>query len=241
MEIILRLSKTLTTITALSIEQITLFSILVTLLIFLWGKHSELKQKKQELRRIEYKKFINLLQKMYTKKFKPDDRTKQEFFDSGVSLLIYGSKKMYRNYVFFRDYSTNPIIINSRYNRNNAAIYVVADILKTVRHEVGMSRFSELESNEVLSFFVNDIGMNPLSKIESYKAKRNISMLKFELFMVDRVNFSFLKKIYFEFISPVFNGVKIVFKYLIHIPIGRFVIFIFPSLKKIDKQDEVKQ
>ena len=48
-------------ITDLSTEEITLISILVTLMIFYIGNRSEVRFKKLESRREEYKKFITVL------------------------------------------------------------------------------------------------------------------------------------------------------------------------------------
>lgn len=218
-------------ILSLKIEQITLLSIFVTLIIFLFGQRSETKLKKLEARREEYQKFIGLLQKIYTNKLKFNDKSRSEFFDAGVSLLIYGSKRVYKKYVFFREYSNNPIIQKSKYNDKSVTIYIIADILKTIRHEVGMTRFGELESNEVLSFFVNDIGTNPVSKIQSYKARYCIFMLKAELFFVDRHQFVFAKKLYYYFIKPVLGCISLLLKYVIVIPLGGILIFLFPKLK----------
>ncbi|HOP11630.1 MAG TPA: hypothetical protein PK629_09095 [Oscillospiraceae bacterium] len=222
----------------LTIEQITLISIFVTLIIFLSGRKSEVKFKKLELRREEYKKFIHLLQKVYTNKIKPDEKTKNEFFESGASLLIYGSKKIYKKYVFFREYTTNPLIVNNKHNTKEIGLYIIADILQTIRHEVGMSRFGELESNEVLSFYVNDIGMNPLSKIQSYQAKYNIFIIKAELFAFNRCKFTFTKKIYYYFIKPVFGLLGLFLKYIFVIPLGRFLKILFPKwADQIEKEN----
>lgn len=221
-------------IKVLTTEQITLFSILVTVIIYLLSKRSEIQFKKLEVRRIEYKKFINLLQKVYTKDLKLDAKMKCDFFDVGVSLLIYGSKKIYKKYVFFRDYATNPLISDNKHNNKEIGIYIIADILKTIRHEVGLAPFGELESNEVLSFFVNDIGMNPLSKIQSAKAKYDIKMLKVELYMIDRYKFVHIKNIYYSIIKPIFGFAFLLFKYFFRLPLGRLIIYLFPTLKEKD-------
>ena len=165
-------------ILGLSADQITLISIGVTLVIFVAGQRSETKFKRLEVRRTEYKKFITMLQETYSGKLQLDEKTKKAFFDVGVSLLLYGSRRVYKKYIFFREYSRNPIIQKSKYNNDKVLLYVVADILKSIRHEVGLTSLSDLESNEVLSFFVNDLGTNPLSRIESYKAQYSIFMIK---------------------------------------------------------------
>lgn len=217
-------------ILGLSADQITLISIGVTLVIFVAGQRSEAKIKRIEVRRTEYKKFIAMLQETYSGKLQLDEKTKKAFFDVGVSLLLYGSKRVYKKYIFFREYSTNPIIQKSKYNNNKVLLYVVADILKSIRHEVGMTSLSDLESNEVLSFFVNDLGTNPLSRIESYKAQYSIFMIKCEIFFFNRINWITTKKLYFRFVKPVFGVLGILLKYLLP-PLG-LLISIADKVKK---------
>lgn len=202
-------------ILGLSAEQITLISVVVTLVIFMAGQRSETKFKKHEVRRAEYKKFIELLQKSLSGGIKPDEKGKQEFFDTGVSLLLYGSKRVYKKYIFFREYTINPIVQKSKYNDNKVLLYVVADILKAIRHEVGLTSISDLESNEALSFFVNDIGTNPLSRIESYKSRYNIVMIKAEIFFYNRYKLLTTKKFYYHIIKPIFGVIGMGLKYLL--------------------------
>lgn len=229
-------------ILGLNAEQITLISVLVTLIIFVAGQHSERKFKKHEIRRTEYKKFIALLEQSFTggiKQTNPDVR--KAFFDTGVSLLLYGSKRVYKKYVFFREYTTNPIAQKSKHNDGKVLMYVIADILKTIRHEVGLTSVSELESNEVLSFIVNDVGTNPLSRIDSYKAQYNIFMIKCEIFFFNRVKLLTTRKAYYLFIKPVFGVISLLAKYLM-IPIGKLFSFLTrESESKAMQREENKQ
>lgn len=229
-------------ITNLSTEEITLISILVTLIIFYIGNRSEVRFKKLESRREEYKKFIAVLEKVYTKKIELNEESKKEFFEVGSSLLIYGSKRVYKKYIFFREYTTNPLIVKSKYNDNSISLYVVADILKTIRHEVGMTRFGELESNEVLSFFVNDVGMNPHARINSYKARYQIFMIKTELFAINTYKAVFLKKIFYYIVKPIFGIVCLLLKFVILLPLVKLLSLIFPKLreKSSNVEDEEK-
>lgn len=217
-------------ILGLSADQITLISIGVTLLIFVAGQRSETKFKRLEVRRTEYKKFIAMLQETYSGKLQLDEKTKKAFFDVGVSLLLYGSKRVYKKYIFFREYSVNPIIQKSKYNNDKVLLYVVADILKSIRHEVGLTNLSDLESNEVLSFFVNDLGTNPLSRIDSYKAQYSIFMIKCELFFFNRIKWITTKKVYFRFVKPVFGVLGILLRYLL-LPLG-FLVSLADKVKK---------
>ena len=78
-------------IAGLSIEHITLLSVLVTLIIFVFDRKSDTKNAQLEARREQYKKFILLLQKFSSGKVKLDEKARGEFFDAGVSMLLYGS------------------------------------------------------------------------------------------------------------------------------------------------------
>lgn len=217
-------------ISSLTIEQITLLSVLVTLIIFVFGKRSETKFKRLELRRAEYAKFIRFLQKFHSGKFKQDDKTKQDFFDMGVSLLLYGSKRVYKKYIFFREYSSNPLIQHSKHNTNDVVVYLIADILKTIRSEVSLTSFSGLALNETISFFINNVGMNPLSKIQSYQARYHIFMIRAELFAFDRCKFVFIRKVYYTLLKPIFGIIALILKFLIVIPLGLLLKRLFPKL-----------
>ena len=222
---------------ALTAERVALFSILVTLLTFVIGKQRELKMKKQEMRRVEYKQLIDVLQKVYSNEFKVTNKNdKKLFFDTGASLLIYGSKKLYKEYIFFRDYSSNLIISKSKYNDKKNSIYLIAKMLKLIRKEVGLSFFNELDSNEVLSFFINDIANNSVELINSYKIKRNIFMIKFELMLDKIMKLTLIKKIYYLTISPLFEILKlIIFKFIIY-PLYKIFYFMKKSILVISKK-----
>lgn len=93
-EILTKLFETLT------IEKVTLISVLVTLLIFILSNQSNIKFKQFDKRRKEYTNFIQMLQQIYNNNISVDDKTKKLFFDTGVSLLLYGSKKYIKNIYF---------------------------------------------------------------------------------------------------------------------------------------------
>jgi hypothetical protein len=208
-------------------------------MIFVFDKRKDTKNAQLEARREQYKKFIQLLQKFSTGKVKVDENARKEFFDAGVSLLLYGSKKVYKKYVFFRDYTTNPIIQNSKHNKKEVLIYVVADILKAIRHEVGLTSFGDLSSNEALAFFVNDIGINSVSKVQAYRAKYHIFMLKAELFALDRYNFILVKKFYYYCLKPIFGILAITLKFLLLIPFCKLIALLFPKrAKKVSEERE---
>ncbi len=195
-------------------DQIALVSVVVTLILFVAGQRSETKFKKHEVRRQEYKKFIEFLEESLSGKLNVNDpENKSKFFDMGVSLFLYGSKRVYKKYLFFREYATNPIVQKSKHNNGKVIMYVVADILSTIRHEVGLTSISELEPNEVMSFFVNDIGTNPLSRIDAYKARYSIFMIKCEVFFFNRYKLVTTQKVFYRWIKPIFGVVATFLKY----------------------------
>ncbi len=156
----------------------------------------------------------------------PDDLRKL-FFDTGSSLLLYGSKRIYRRYIFFREFTSNPMIKNCKYYREDVAMYIMSDILKTMRKEVGLSLFNNIDDNDALAFFVNDISSNPIADEESLDARFRFNMIRFELWMAERHQFIWLKSFLYGLIKPFFSALLIVLKYFVVIPFGRLIIFCF--------------
>ncbi len=104
-------------------EYVALFSVLVTIIIYIFNRKAELKFKKYESQRTEYTKLISFLSIAFTnpEKLELDENGKlkkevqQEFYDMGASLMLYASKKLYREYIFFRDFSSSEHIKLSKY------------------------------------------------------------------------------------------------------------------------------
>ena len=139
-------------------EYVALFSVVVTIIIFILNKQAELRYKKYEERKHEYKKLIDFLNLIYTepnkmkptKNGKPSSEMQQKFFDVGSSLMLYASKKLYKKYIFFRDYTTHDAFKKSRYYDDTLITYIIADILKQIRKEIGLANFNSITSNEAL-------------------------------------------------------------------------------------------
>lgn len=200
-------------------DNIALLSVIITVLIFVASRHEELKYKKHDDKKVQYLKLINLMEETFmgTKKDKKgelilSDELKKQFFDTGSSLLLYGSKKIYRQYLLFREFTNNPLIKQCKYYKDNIIIYIMSEILVTMRKEVGLSYFNSIGNNEALAFFVNDISSNPIAKENALDAKFRIKMIKFELAMIDRTKFMFIKTFYISCIKPIFSGILIIFK-----------------------------
>ena len=119
-------------------------------------------------------------------------------------------------------------------------MFIMRDILRTMRKEVGLSYFNSIRSNEALAFFVNDISSNPVAKENAIDAMFRIKMVRFELAMIDRSRFIWMKRGYMTFIRPFFAGVSIIWKYVVKIPLGRLIIRIFPKFaQKVQKTPNI--
>ena len=64
-------------------------------------------------------------------------------------------------------------------------------------------------------------------------------MIKFELAMIDRTKFMFIKTFYISCIKPIFSGILIIFKYILVIPFGCILMKLFPAF--VQKTQEEKQ
>lgn len=218
-------------------DNIALLSVIMTILIFVFSRRAELRYKKHDDRKVQYLKLISLMENVFVD-FREDtdgdslltDELKKQFFDSGASLLLYGSKKLYRQYLFYREFASNPLVKRCKYYRENLIMYILADMLTTMRKEVGLSSFNNIHANEALGFFVNDISNNPLAKESAFDAKFRIRMIKFELGVIDRIRFLWLKKMFFHLIKPIWAAASIIIKYLFACSMGRLLIKIFPGL-----------
>ena len=218
-------------------DNIALLSVAITVLIYVLSRHAEIRYKKHEDKKTQYLKLIRIMEKVFfgIRKDKKGElaitpELKQEFFDTGASLLLYGSKKIYRYYLLFREFSSNPLIKQSKYYKADLAIYIISEILVIMRKEVGLSYFNSLRNNEALAFFVNDFSSNPIARENAINAKFRIKMIKFELAVIDHTRFIVIKEIYTRFIRPIFAGIIVILKYIVVIPFGRLLGRLFPKL-----------
>lgn len=230
-------------------DNIALLSVIITVLIFVITRHAELRYKKHDDKKIQYLKLIDLMEQTLSNPKKDENgqvvlsqETKKLFFDTGAALLLYGSKRIYRQYLLFREFASNPLIKQCKYYNDSIVMFVMADILMTMRKEVGLSCFNSIKNNEALAFFINDISSNPIAKEKAMDAKFRIKMIRFELAMIDRTRFIFVKQIYTTFIKPIFAGLLIILKYILVIPCGRMLAKLFPELfrKSQERRSESK-
>lgn len=205
-------------------EQIALISIAVSLIIYLLGKHNELKFKKHELKKDKYIQFIDLLKDAYLKggDITVDEEYKTKFFDFGSTLFIYGSKKIYKKYCFFREFSSE-FIQKQKYYDKNIVLYLIADLLNQIRKEIGMYNFELPLNFKSISFFTNGIYFNPVISIKWWNSKIKVFLIKFEIFMCKLEEGVFLR-VLIDILKVPFKMLSLIFKYLIVIPFGRLLI-----------------
>lgn len=91
-------------ISNLSSEQITLISVIVTILLYLLGKHNELKFKKHELKKEKYLEFIYMLKEIYLNggNIELNDEWKEKFFEFGSTVFMV-LKKCIKNIAFLEN------------------------------------------------------------------------------------------------------------------------------------------
>ncbi len=208
----------------LTSEQIALISILVTILIYLLGKYNELKFKKHELKKEKYMEFINLLKETYLKggDFLLNEEMKAKFFEFGSTIFIYGSKKMYKKYCFFREFSTD-IIKKCKYYDKDISLYLVADMLNQIRKEIGLYTFELPLNFKAISFFTNGIYFNPKANSKWWKSRINVFLIKFELFLYKILEMVIIRIFIYILIVP-FKIINLVFRYFFMIPLGKILI-----------------
>ena len=231
------MSEMLSTISEyITADNVALLSVVITVLLFVFTRRSEIQYKKHDDKKIQYLKLIQLMEKMYIGMNKDNngnieltDEMKKLFFDTGASLLLYGSKKIYKLYLLFREFTSNPLIKQCKYYSDNILIYVISEMLVTMRKEVGLSSFGTISNNEALGFFVNDISSNPIAKKKEADAKFRIKMIKIELFLIDRLQLIWINRLYTYSVRMLFAGIRILFKYIIVIPFGKIVLAVFPK------------
>lgn len=94
-------------------------------------------------------------------------------------------QKIYQQHLLFWEVTTNPLIKQCKYYKDRIVMYIMGDILRTMRKEVGLSYFNNIKSNKALAFFVNDVSGNPLAKESAMDADFRLKMIRFELAMIE--------------------------------------------------------
>lgn len=215
-------------------EYVALISVLVTVLLFIISRFNELKFKKHELKKEKYLEFIDLLKETYLSggKISLDNDFKEKFFEFGATLFIYGSKKIYKKYCFFREIG-NDIVKKTKYYDESIPLFLVADILNQIRKEIGMYTFEVPLNLKSIAFFTNDIYFNPTISCKWLNYKLRYFLIKFELFLY-KIDEMTLIKNFISFIILPFQIFTLIFKCLFQIPLGKFLVKIGLDKKIFD-------
>lgn len=223
----------------LTSEHIALISVFVTISLYLLGKSDELKFKKHELKKEKYMQFISLLKETYLKggDINLNEEWKSKFFEFGSTIFIYGSKKMYRKYCFFREVNSD-FIKKSKYYDSEITLYLIADMLNQIRREIGMYDFEFPLNFKSISFFTNDIYFNPKINLKWWNNKIRVFLIKFELFLYKIVELVPLKIIFIIIILP-FQLIAVTYKCLFLIPLGKLLIKL--GLHKKENNSNIKK
>lgn len=147
----------------LNTDQIAIISLIITLLLFILGKQAENRIKMYETRKEEYQKLINFFQEMFANSGKDisglssDENFRKKFLDMGASLAIYGSKKLYKTYCFYRWLSLDETLQKSRWYSNDMLIYSLGEMYQIMRKEIGLNHdLIPIDVPDILSFYIND-------------------------------------------------------------------------------------
>ena len=176
------------TIWTLKADQIAIISLAVTFLLFVLGKRAENRIKIYETRKEEYQKLIDFFLKIFvtanqsSSNVAQDNETKKRFLDMGASLAIYGSKKLYKTYCFYRWISLDESIQKSKWYSKEMGIYCLGEMFQIMRKEIGLNQeILRVDVPDVLSFYITDF-TKPEFKKNYYKYHFRKYLLKSVIF-----------------------------------------------------------
>ncbi len=172
----------------LNTEQIAIISLAVTLLLFVLGKRAENRIKIYETRKEEYQKLINFFLDIFANpkkdfsKLTNDKSFQKLFLDMGTSLAIYGSKKLYKTYCFYRWISLDEKVQSNRWYSNDMGMYCLGEMFQIMRREIGLNNeLIKVDVPDVLSFYITDF-TKPEFKKNFYKYHFRKFLLKSAIF-----------------------------------------------------------
>lgn len=172
----------------LDTDQIATISLAVTLLLFVLGKRAENRIKIYETRKEEYQKLIDFFLEIFANvgkdisKITKDDKTKKRFLDMGASLAIYGSKKLYKTYCFYRWISLDEKVQANKWYSKDMGLYCLGEMFKIMRKEIGLNNdLLAVDVPDILSFYITDF-TKPEFKKNFYKYHFRKFLLKSAIF-----------------------------------------------------------
>lgn len=158
---------------SLNADQIAIISVLITFLLFVLGKLSENQIKKYETRKEEYKNLIGFFQDMFSSSLCRENLTeivqskdfKKKFLNMGASTAIFGSKKLYKTYCFYRMLSLDENVQNSRWYSNDMIVYALGEMYTIMRKEIGLNHdVIPIDVPDILAFYINDFTKSDFKK-----------------------------------------------------------------------------
>lgn len=176
------------TVWTLDTDQIAIISLVVTFLLFVLGKRAENRIKIYETRKEEYQKLIDFFLEIFANvgkdisKLTKDDKAKKRFLDMGASLAIYGSKKLYKTYCFYRWISLDEKVQSNKWYSNDMGMYCLGEMFQIMRKEIGLNNeLLQVDVPDVLSFYITDF-TKPEFKKNYYKYHYRKFLLKSAIF-----------------------------------------------------------
>lgn len=155
---------------ALDTDQIAIISLLITLLLFVIGKISENRLKVYETRKEEYKKLLTMFQEMFNKvggdveKFHTPEY-KSKILEAGSSVAIFGSKRLYKTYCFYRRLANDPHVQKSKWYDKQMTVYSLAEMYRIMRKEIGLNNdIIPIDTPDVLAFVITDFTKSEFKK-----------------------------------------------------------------------------
>ncbi len=219
---------------SLEADQIAIISLAITLLIFVLGKRSENKIKMYETRKAEYKKLTDFFVEIFAQKgkdvskFTEDIEARQRFIDMGSSLAIYGSKKLYKTYTFYRWICLDENLQKNRWYSKDMALYCMGEMYKIMRKEIGLN-------NDLIPVDVPDVLSYNLTDFIKPEFKKNYYKYKFKKFAIKSAIFwgkveSFLPIVWFYncLIKPFFFTIFCILRF----PIKLIIVTPIKQIKK---------
>lgn len=237
------IKELLNAIWQLDTNQITIISLAVTLLLFVLGKRAENRIKIYETRKEEYKKLIDFFLEIFanagkeTSKLTNDKKIQKLFLDMGASLAIYGSKKLYRTYCFYRWISLDEKIQANKWYSNDIGMYCLGEMFQIMRKEIGLNNdLIKVDVPDTLSFYITDF-TKPEFKKNFYKYHFRKFLLKSAIFWGKVEDFIPLVWISNYLVKPLFFTLF----FIIRFPIKLLILTPIKQIKNAHKsKDENK-
>ncbi|MBQ9162054.1 MAG: hypothetical protein IJX74_02130 [Clostridia bacterium] len=219
----------------LDTDQIAIISLLITLILFVAGKKSENRIKIYETRKEEYQKLIDFFLEIFaaanknSSQIAQDDATKKRFLDMGASLAIYGSRKLYKTYCFYRWISLDEKVQTSKWYSKDMGMYCLGEMFQIMRKEIGLNReILKVDVPDILSFYITDF-TKPEFKKNFYKYHFRKFLLKSAIFWGKVEDFIPLVWISNYIIKPIFLTLFCIVRF----PIKLLIVTPIKQIKKV--------